>query len=194
MDNNLSSILGTFGGLPPFAFELQPDDNLMPEIDSLNNWQLDLSEYTAGCSTAWPNTFDLNNGSLVATEGLPLWDSQADANWSASSTAVTNSGKSTPATSTESSPATLEFRSEDKAQCRRPSMDEKYPQHVQQPRRKQPSAQAKEILEAALRLELYPDKKETERLAERAQMTFQQVRDWFRNQRRRRPTEGASTL
>lgn len=62
------------------------------------------------------------------------------------------------------------------------------------PHRSKPSMEAKRILERSFKMELYPDKKETQTIAARANMTFEQVRQWFRNKRRRTPPTGMLTM
>jgi hypothetical protein len=56
--------------------------------------------------------------------------------------------------------------------------------------RSKPTAAARKILETFFKMELYPDKKETEIIAIKAQMSMKQVRQWFRNKRKRTTDEG----
>lgn len=63
---------------------------------------------------------------------------------------------------------------------------------VEKPSRSKLSPHAKRVLENFFRIELYPDMKETETIARVAEMTFKQVRQWFRNKRRRTTPDGMS--
>ena len=50
--------------------------------------------------------------------------------------------------------------------------------------------QSRKILESYFKVELYPDKKEIETIANKSRLSFKQVRQWFRNKRRRTTPEG----
>jgi hypothetical protein len=66
------------------------------------------------------------------------------------------------------------------------------PLAMSKPQRSKPAARARKILERFFSIELYPDKKETETIAQRTKMSVKQVRQWFRNKRRRTTPEGTS--
>jgi hypothetical protein len=58
------------------------------------------------------------------------------------------------------------------------------------PSRNRPLKAVRAILEDSFKMEVYPDKTETDTIAQRTKMTFKQVRQWFRNKRRRTKPEG----
>lgn len=188
MDHNFEPVLDTFGELPPFVFESQIEDPFAISTFDFLDSDYDPLEEPVDETIDWFQTY-FTNGQFPATiEHEPTESLQALHSWPDPTAAALDRGQTTPATTPEDSPA-IPGRMDGADQQLTMPADKNCPEFVPQPRRKQPSEAAREILEEALKLELYPDKTETQKIAERAQMSFKQVRDWFRNQRRRRPLQ-----
>jgi len=215
MTMDSDAILRATGGLPPSAFLLP---SLLPpqlHVLSIDPSEDAFSLWDAVPRPSFDNDFSLDvpdvaNGPFTPTSevlhcedtfksldiaNIPS-DLNATLNWPSSlvgeiptqQTMDIDSGSRTSRHRQEDDTQALALRSTNDVE--HPTTQKDSTLHPKRKQRFRPTGRVKKVLEDVFRMELYPNKRELESLAHKTKMSLKQVREWFRNKRRRTSEEG----